>query len=106
MLLDADILVDLIRGHGSAVAWFRNLPAVPKASGIAAMELIAGSRDANDLRSVQSFLAGFHLAWPTSIDMQHAYAALLPKRLSTGIGLLDCVVAATGHWSGGTARYL
>ncbi len=93
-------LIDLIRGHDSAVAWFANLPETPSVSGIAAMELVVGCRDQRELRSVQSFLQQFSLAWPTAADLQTAYGTFLPTRLSTGIGLLDSLIAATAYGRG------
>ncbi len=35
------------------------------------------------------------LAWPTSTDMQMALSTYVPMKISTGVGVLDAMVAAT-----------
>jgi predicted nucleic acid-binding protein len=40
LLLDADILVDIQRGHPPAVAWFDALTVAPHVPGLVIMELI------------------------------------------------------------------
>ena len=95
MILDADVLIDVIRGYEPAVSWFQSLDEMPSASGIAAMELIAGCRNGHEMQSVRSFLSAFQLAWPTETDLRAAFSEYLPRRLTIGTGLLDSIVAAT-----------
>ena len=95
MLLDTDVLIDILRNHLPAIAWFEGLEEVPTASGIAAMEIISGCRNRQELRAAELFLALFPIAWPTREDLERALGTLLPRRLTNGIGLLDSIVAAT-----------
>lgn len=99
MLLDADVLIDIKRGHPPAVAWFNSLSALPPVCGLAAMELLHASRDTAEFRSVRNFLSLFPILWPVPVDMIHAYDNLLSLKLAHGIGLIDTLVAATalGH---------
>jgi predicted nucleic acid-binding protein len=39
-LLDTDILIDIQRGHVSALEWFRSLQQLPAVPGFVVMELI------------------------------------------------------------------
>lgn len=39
MLLDTDILIDLDRGHASALRWFATLTEAPAVSGFSSLEL-------------------------------------------------------------------
>jgi hypothetical protein len=39
MILDADVLIDLVRERPAATAWFTTLPSMPSVSGIAALDL-------------------------------------------------------------------
>jgi predicted nucleic acid-binding protein len=95
MLLDTDILIDLVRRHPAASAWFAALPELPTVAGFAALELAYGCRDAAELRAVRAFLRVFPMAWPTEEDLRRALVDYAPLRLSHGLGLLDAVIAAT-----------
>lgn len=79
MLLDADILIDLLRQHSPAWTWFTALSDPPTISGIAGMELLFNCRDGIELGSVQTFLRPLPALWPSEADMQQAnlYAPFL-----------------------------
>lgn len=93
MLADTDVLIDLIRGNPAAVAWLASLPAPPRVSGFAAMELAFGSQNAIELANVRTFLAQFSVLWPGEAEAPQAldYAQL---KLSHGVGILDALTAA------------
>ena len=93
MLLDADILVDLLRSHPGALAWWGALAPVPPASGVAALEVLFGARDAAELRRTSALLSGIPIARPEPADAVQA-EAFAPLHLSHGIGSLDAVTAA------------
>ena len=97
MILDSDVLIDLIREQPASTAWLEGLPELPHAAGFAAMELVAGSQSAKELRDTQTFLSAYALAWPSEAEMAHALTDLMPLRLAHGIGLLDTVIAATAR---------
>jgi hypothetical protein len=44
-LLDTDILIDVQRGHGPALAWFSQLAELPYLPGYVVMELIQDARN-------------------------------------------------------------
>jgi hypothetical protein len=94
-MLDADILIDLVRRHPPATAWFAGLSGAPHVSGIAALELAYGVQNATELRAVQRFLREFPLVWPSQADMRRALHDYARLRLSSGLGLMDALIAAT-----------
>lgn len=95
-LLDTDVLVDCLRGSTAAQGWLKELGkqsfAVPA---VAAMELVMGCRDRADLERVQRFLATFDVVWPEASEFAAAYQLLLAHRLSSGLNIPDCLIAAT-----------
>lgn len=93
--LDTDVLIDCLRGLPQARAWLDQMAGesfiVP---GIAAMELIIGCQNQADLKRTQEFLRAFDVVWPESRDFARAYELLAVHRLSSGLGIPDCLVAA------------
>lgn len=93
--LDTDVLVDCLRGLPNARAWLEGGPTdefvVP---GIVAMELLAGARDQDDLRSIQAFLQGFEVIWPDARESARALELLAAHRLASGIGIPDAMIAS------------
>ena len=95
-LVDTDVLVDCLRGTIPAQAWLKQLAQQPSAvPAAAAMELVMGSRDRTDLEHIQRFLATFEIAWPDAADFAAAYQLLLSHRLTSGLNIPDCLIAAT-----------
>ena len=95
MILDTDILIDLMRQHLAATAWFALLTQMPFACGFAAIELLSGSRDRAEERRVRRFLAQFPILWPSEAGLKVAldqYAALYR---TSGLGPMDALIAAT-----------
>jgi predicted nucleic acid-binding protein len=99
VLLDNDILIDLTREHSAALAWFAALPELPAVAGIAAMELIAGCRNPAERQDAEDLLRPLPMLWPSEAGMQRALEVFVPLRMTHGIGVLDCLIAATalGH---------
>jgi hypothetical protein len=50
-LVDTDVLVDILRSHGPALAWFGSLEELPATAGFSVMELLAGCPDEPAARS-------------------------------------------------------
>jgi predicted nucleic acid-binding protein len=94
VLLDTDILVDLIRNHPPARAWFAGLSAYPTVSGIAALELTYGALNAAELRAVEHFLRPFPILWPMDEDVRRAMTDYALVHLSHGIDVMDAITAA------------
>ena len=56
-LVDTDVLVDCLRGVGSAQGWLKEQAQQPFAiPAVAAMELLMGCRDRRDLDRIERFL--------------------------------------------------
>jgi hypothetical protein len=95
-LVDTDVLVDCLRGTVPAQGWLKQqaqqLFTVPA---VAAMELVMGCRDRGDLDRIQRFLATFEVVWPEASEFAAAYQLLLTHRLSSGLNIPDCLIAAT-----------
>jgi predicted nucleic acid-binding protein len=95
VFLDTDVLVDILRGTKSAEKWLQNAsPENFQIPAIMAMELVAGCQDKVDLRRMHKFIASFGLAWPQEEEVRLAYDFLVQYRLSSGIGIPDCLIAA------------
>jgi predicted nucleic acid-binding protein len=100
MILDTDVLIDLVREHPAAAAWFATLAAMPSVSGIAALELTYGCLNSAELRAVRTFLLPFPIIWPSEQDHQRALADSAPLHLSHGLGVMDALIAATAVGQG------
>jgi len=93
-VIDSDVLIDVLRKRPEAMGWFSGLTTIQTVSGVTALELLFGARDAVELRSVRKFLLRFEVEWSTAEDLEKAadFAAL---KLSNGIDILDAICAAT-----------
>jgi predicted nucleic acid-binding protein len=94
-LLDTDILVDVLRGHAPALAWFQQLAQIPAVPGLVVMELIQGCADKAQVQQVQALVAMLPRIWPTQVDCDRALSAFPQLHLRDGTGLLDVLVAET-----------
>jgi len=95
-LLDTDVLIDILRQHPAALTWLQTNATIPVViHGVVAMEILAGSRNKQELQRNQAFLAQFTIIWPTPAEFQAAYAILAQYYLSTSIGVPDCLIVAT-----------
>jgi tRNA(fMet)-specific endonuclease VapC len=94
-LLDADILIDVLRGWPPAVAWIENLTEAPRVPGFVALELIQGCRGAADARTVGRLLAPLTVVWPDASDCESARREFPRSHLRHGVGILDALIAAT-----------
>ena len=95
ILIDTDVLVECLRGSTAAKTW---LGTVKKETfgipGVVAMELLMGCRNQSDLQQVQRFLASFRVTWPEASEFAEAYNLLVTLRLTSGLGIPDCLIAA------------
>lgn len=93
-LLDTDILIDLLNGHEPTRAWIETLAVFPDVPGPAAMELYQGCHSKREADGVAKLLRPFLIVWPSPLDCNAALLHFATLRLSHGIGLLDCLIAA------------
>ena len=94
LILDTDVLIDVQRGHATALVWFAGLTDLPSVPGLVVMELIQGAQDARQVREALRLTAPLPVVWPTTADCQRALADFTAFHLSHGLGLLDALIAA------------
>ena len=58
------------------------------------MELVIGCRNQAELDHLQRFLRAFMVLWPDGSEFARAYEILVDLRLSSGISIPDCLIAA------------
>lgn len=100
ILIDTDIMVDVLRRYGPAVAWLDSLgTAVMGIPGLVAMELLQGCRDREEKRQVEALLHPYTLYWPSPPDCARAFDDFSSHHLSHGLSILDALIAETavGH---------
>lgn len=94
--LDTDVIIDCLRGKPETIEWLTNnntskfyIPAV------VAMELIVGSQNKSDQTRIRRFINQFEIIWHTEADTKLAFNLLLTHKLSNGLSIPDCLIAAT-----------
>ena len=97
LVVDADVLIDLRRGHPPARAWFASLPPQEEliVPGFAAMEVLQGCLNKIDQQRAERQLAPFRRVWPDARGCDLAYRWYADYRLSNSLGLLDALIAAS-----------
>ena len=93
-LLDTDILVDILRGHPPAVAWFASLTELPSIPGLVVMELIQDAETQERIDRAMKLVAPLSVVWPNEADCERALSNFRSYHLSHGLGLLDSLIAA------------
>lgn len=94
ILLDTDISIDTLRGYAPTVAWFDALSELPHVPGHVVLELLADRRDKQQVREVQSLLAGLPVIWPSPSACQMALGNYPDYRLRFNLGPIDALIAA------------
>lgn len=95
ILLDTDVLIQVTRKDPDAQSWFSSAfeegPPIP---GIVALEFVVGSRDRIELTRARKFIATLDIRWHAEDDQRLAYELVRRYKLSTGLSLNDCLIAA------------
>lgn len=101
-LIDSDILIDATRNFPDAKAFLDRQRAADgiQVSIVSAMELIAGCRNAADLRQVQQFLERTTVLPISASVSQTAYGWMRAFFLSHGLLIPDALIAATAFEAG------
>ena len=94
-LLDADVCIDILRGHAPAVAWLRRTHEILAVSGPTVMELIEGCVDAKRLRDLERLVSQFRVEWPEPIVLIASLDILATHRLACKLDSFDAINAAT-----------
>jgi predicted nucleic acid-binding protein len=95
-LIDSSILIDMLRDYAPAKRWLDSLDSANWAiSIVTTAELLAGCRNKREQSAVVSELAQYRALWLTQSSQRQAIDWLVQHRLASGIGFLDCLIAAT-----------
>lgn len=94
ILLDTDVLIEIQRGRPQALAWLSGLTELPAVPGFAAMELIQGAQNSQQVRDALKLVAPLTIVWPTEADYVRALSDFAALHLTQGLGLLDSLIAA------------
>ena len=95
VLVDTDVLIECLRGSSAAKAWLTSFQkeslGIP---GVVAMELLMGCRNQPELDQTRKFLSSFNVIFPDSSEFERSFELLISLRLSSGLGIPDCLIAA------------
>ena len=95
VLVDTDVVVDCLRGTAPSREWLqRTSTEALGLPGVVAMELLIGCRNRAEIQHLQKFLSTFSIVWPDASEFARAYELLAEHRLTSGMGIPDCLVAA------------
>ncbi len=98
VLIDTSIMIDLLRGVYEAMNWIDKIePENRLLSFITVAELIAGCRNQDEQKKIESEIKGYVLA---HLDIEGCKQGLVLYKnfhLSHGVGFLDCLIAATAY---------
>lgn len=98
ILIDTGIIVDALRQYEPALDWLqKNRELIVGISPIVWMELIRGAENKALQNRAEKLLQRFEVVYPTPESMQWAMLQLKTYRLSDGIGMNDCLIAAPSH---------
>jgi predicted nucleic acid-binding protein len=97
-LVDASVVVDMLRGHPPAVNWGQtNRQLTLGITPIAWLETVAGAKSLPKQRQTVRFLSIFSIVYLTEIDFDWAMQQFTKHRLSHGVDVLDALIAAPAH---------
>jgi tRNA(fMet)-specific endonuclease VapC len=96
IILDTTILVDIFKGHQAAISWLhlrsdKNIGI----SGFTVFEILQGSRNKEEMLTLQKKLEKFPIFWPTEDDCNRAIATFSNLFLSHGVEVIDTLIAHT-----------
>lgn len=96
LLLDTDIMVDLLRKYAPAVRWAgQNSSLRLGIPALVRLEIIQGTRNQQELDAITRELNTYVTLHLESQDSIQAMEWFEQYHLSNGIGILDCLIAAT-----------
>ena len=95
LVVDTDVLVDFLRGSAEARTWMEGqrdrVIGIPV---LVLMELIQGARNRDEQEELSGRLAPFPVQHIETGDSARALEWFSFYRLSHGVGVLDCLIAA------------
>jgi len=96
ILLDTTIIIDIFKGYQPAINWLesesdKNIGV----SGFTVFEVLQGSRDKEEMLTLQKKLVKFPIFWPSENDCNHALVTFSNLFLSHGVEVIDTLIAYT-----------
>jgi predicted nucleic acid-binding protein len=95
LLVDTDVLIDVLRGHGDAVDWIRLRTRHVVVSVITIAELYAGIKGSGEKQSLEDLIGLFQILPVTAEIARQGGLFRQQFRPSHGTGLADALIAAT-----------
>lgn len=94
-LLDADVLIDVLRGYAPAGRWLASVSAEEIGlPGLVVMELIAGRENLREARQIERLVKPYPIYWPTEQDCRRALDSFARHHLRHSLGLVDALIGA------------
>ena len=100
MLLDTCVVIDVLRGHDAARAFVEGLTGAPSVCAVTATEIVAGCRNAQERRQIDSLLSYYEVH---EVGLEIASVAgdfVREYGSSHGTDPLDALIAATAKVHG------
>jgi predicted nucleic acid-binding protein len=96
LLLDTDILIEILRGKVEAAVWLAGLgQQVIGISVLVLMEILQGARNRREQDTLVKQLDRYPLIVLEGDDSERALKWLKSYHLSHGVGIMDCLIAAS-----------
>jgi predicted nucleic acid-binding protein len=96
LLLDTDVLIEILRGSARANTWLEGLGNLTIGiSVLTRMEVLQGARDRREQEILMGQLDNYHLVLLAASDSTQALNWFEEYYLSHGVGVIDCLIAAS-----------
>ena len=92
-ILDTDILLDVLKGHPPAIAWFRTLTEVPSITNTVFEELMETVRNEQQVHQMFQLITPLPMIWPTKADSSRA-SSYCSKYSSNDFDSIEAEIAA------------
>lgn len=93
--VDTNVLIHLLRGNSSAIAWLQTQLEPLAVTPYTWMEVVYGAVGKQSQAVALALLAQFEMVYPSHADMDWAMDMLRKHRQNYGVDVLDCLIAAT-----------
>lgn len=100
LLIDTDVLIEYLRGHGEAVEYLEGLTSDLYLSVISVAELFAGVRGDEEEKSLKQLLLAFTILPVTEKTARLGGLYRRDYKSSHGTGLADALIAASAEENG------
>ncbi|MBA2727739.1 MAG: type II toxin-antitoxin system VapC family toxin [Parachlamydiaceae bacterium] len=99
LLVDTDVIIDYLRGNPKAVSYLYDVQVkhMCYVSTITIAELYSGVREGNERHLLEDFTKEFHIAILNETLAERAGVFRRDYGKSHGVGLVDCIIAATAE---------